>query len=94
MIPGETILSMSPEDQQKVREDPHISEFKVIRYGGGYFIGTLYIYDHCDLCKETLMPYGTQEPNSRETGYFRTREEADAALLVYNKTGHLQRRRQ
>lgn len=78
MMPGETILSGATSQ----REDPRISNFMVLKSGGGYYVGTLYNNDE-----------GWQEPNSRETDYFDTKEEAERALSLFNETGVLPKQR-
>lgn len=52
---------------------PGVSEFQVLRSNAGWYVGTM--------CEEG--------PYSRESGYFKTREEAQSALDVYKKTGML-----
>lgn len=56
-----------------------VSEFKVMQSGAGYYVGTTF-FDPDINC---------QVPNSRETGYFRTYEEAEKALHTFEVTGVL-----
>lgn len=87
MFPGETILSGAKSHEQ----DPHISEFKVLRSAAGYYIGT--IWTACGECaeckKDEWMTKGWSEPNSRETEYFDTEEEATKALGEYRDSGFM-----
>ncbi len=53
-------------------------EMKVCRSGAGYYVGYW-----CD----------TDGPHTRETGYFKTELEAEAALAMYQATGELPRMR-
>ena len=83
MFEGETILSGAPVDE-------HVSEFKVMRSGAGYYIGTMYRY--CGKCDDCIKEWGEDVisvPNTRETGYFATHEEAYEALQHMSGTGHL-----
>ena len=49
------------------------SDLQVMRSGAGWYIGTLFTY--------TNGSYkGFQEPGSRESGYYATEEEAQAAM--------------
>ena len=84
MLPGETILSGGVVDH-------HVSEFQVMGSPGGYYIGTIWTCcGECEECKqEKWMPKGWQEPNSRETDYFDTREEAEKALEAFKKTNEM-----
>ena len=91
MIPGETVRS-----QQAT--DPHNGEFKVMHTGGGYYIGTMFIAcgeKECGVCSEyafggRVLTKGQElDYNSRETDYFKTRDEAEKALEIYKKTGDL-----
>lgn len=74
MMPGETILSGAPKTSL-------VSDFKVMKSGGGYYIGT------------TTSEEGFEEPYTRETGYFATHEEAKVALDTYMTTGYLPKQR-
>jgi hypothetical protein len=78
MIPGETILSGA-------KVDKHISPFQVLR-ANSYYIGTTFTTcdgTDCDEkdCKD--MGAGMEMPNTRETGYFNTRSEAEEALKAF-----------
>lgn len=72
MLPGETILSGAPVDE-------HTSEFMVMKSFAGWYVGTM--YRHKDEHGEW------EEPNSRETEYFATEAEAQAALASF-KSGN------
>lgn len=90
MYSGETVLSGA--DSSK--EDSHISELKVMHSPAGYYIGTEFRY--CGNCSKCIKEGGThvwEEPNSRETDYFKTQEDAQAALDKLNKTGDLPEKR-
>ena len=79
MFPGETILSGAVKDE-------HVSDFTVLRSGAGWYIGTLFIYcgrSECTRC-DGVFPEGYQEPNTRETDYFASEEEAKRALSDYH----------
>lgn len=64
-----------------VSVDENTSEFMVLRSAAGYYVGTMY--------KEE---YGWV-PNSRETGYFATKEEAEEALKSFQITNILPNQR-
>lgn len=91
MMPGETVLSGGEGHDQ----NPHVSEFRVMRSPAGWYIGTVYI--HCDWektgCKECekepWMAVGWTEPNSRETDYFEIESAAMVALEIYKATGDM-----
>lgn len=88
MFPGETVMSGAVKDE-------HVSEFQVLQSGGGWYIGTIYTYcefPSCSRCKGEL-PAGVQEPYSRETDYFDTELEAEAALALFQVEGELPRMR-
>lgn len=95
MIPGETVLS---QQELGMEADPHLSDFRVMHSGGGYYIGT--VFQACGVadCKEcsdyvfgdrVLVKGQELAPGSRETDYFETRKAAEDALEVYKKTGDL-----
>jgi hypothetical protein len=52
---------------------PDVSPFKVMRSNAGYYVGT----------SQNGCPY------TRESGYFRTENEAESALITYETTGIL-----
>lgn len=92
MIPGETILSQK---ELGLPADPHISDFRVMHSGGGWYIGTVYVACGESSCEE-CSGWGPNnkkgqelEPGSRETDYFDSREKAEAALEEYKKSGDL-----
>jgi hypothetical protein len=99
MIPGETVLSQGP----KAETNPHYSEFKVMRShgGAGYYIGTMYLdcgEPNCKECGDYAFgrerKKGTElDYNSRETDYFEKREDAEAALEQFKKSGFLDQAR-
>jgi hypothetical protein len=68
MIPGETVTSGAPGPAQ----NPNIRGPKVMRSAAGFYIG----YGYFD------PEWGFEEPYSRESGYFRTHEDAQKALDV------------
>ncbi len=84
MLRGETILSGG-------KVDDHVSEFMVMSSPGGFYIGTVWTACECEECKKYLdgLPLPYSEPNSRETGYFKTKEEAEKALATYKETDSL-----
>ena len=57
----------------------NISDFKVMRSAAGWYIGTTCIDPE----------FGCEFPNSRETGYFATKEEAEAELRTWKTEGFL-----
>ena len=78
MIPGETILSGA-------KTSKHVSPFQVL-CANSYYIGTTFTTcdgTDCDEqdCKD--MGAGMEMPNTRETGYFNTRSEAEKALKAF-----------
>jgi hypothetical protein len=77
MLAGETVLSGAPSH----KEDPLVSEFKVMHSAAGYFIGTTYMEEYGEV------------PNTRETGYWQSEDDAEAALYKYQKYGELDKRR-
>lgn len=87
---GETVLSRKALGMEI---DKHVSDFRVMSTGAGYFVGTVFKYCGCDSCKEEGMPEGVETPNSRETDYFKTHELAEAALEVFKVTGKLEKQR-
>lgn len=99
MIPGETILSQRA---MGMPEDPHTGEFKVLRSQGSglYYVGTMLVACGDENCRE-CGDYPVKDKkkgseidyNSRETDYFKTREEAERALEEYNKNGVLAKQR-
>ena len=50
------------------------SDLKVMKSAAGYYVGTVYINDD-----------GFVEPGSRESGYFKTREEAEKELEFWKR---------
>lgn len=52
-----------------IEDKGNYSELMVLQSGAGYYIGTIY-----------HNPDGYDEPGSRDSGYYRTREEAEKAL--------------
>ena len=64
MLPGETVASGAP---TKCGDEgcPGANGPQICQSGAGFYIGFM-----CDMCG----------PYSRESGYFRTREDAEAAL--------------
>jgi len=88
---GETVLSRKAFGMEI---DEHVSDFRVMSTGAGYYIGTVFTYcGECDACKKEGMPKGVSTPNSRETDYFKTSELAEAALEVFKVTGKLEKQR-
>ena len=84
MLPGETILSGARSHEQ----DSRISQFKVLRSAAGYFIGTQYTHDGTCCTNDGIhLCTDLVEPNSRETGYWRTKEDAEEALALFHKHG-------
>lgn len=73
MLPGETVLSGA----KSHAEDPNVSPLKVMRSAAGWYVGTTYNGE-----------WG-EEPNSRETEYFKDESTARAVLesLVLSKDG-------
>lgn len=55
----------------------HYSELKVMLSGAGYYLGTEFVHTSGDF-------EGLVEPGSRESGYFKTYEAAEAALKAEN----------
>lgn len=95
MIPGETIQSQK---SMGMPTNPHHGEFKILHTNGGYYIGTMFVAcgeRDCGVCSEyihgdRILTKGQElDYNSRETDYFKTQEEADAALKIYKETGEL-----
>ena len=82
MITGETVLSGASSHEQ----DPLVSEFKVMHSNAGWYVGTTYL-------EEIGEEYQAQVPNTRETGYFATQADAEAALYTYIKYGTLPNQR-
>jgi len=90
-MPGETVLSGAVNDK-------HVSEFQVMQSPAGWYVGTLYTYcgdKNCTRCNddtpaEAPMPKGLQEPNSRETDYFRNEQEAEDSLEGFNADGEME----
>ncbi len=66
MIPGETVASGAPGPEQ----DANVRGPKVMRSAAGFYVG----YGYFD------PEWGWEEPYSRESGYFRTESDAQAAL--------------
>ena len=96
MFPGETILSQKELGQEV---DSHISDFQVMHSGGGWYVGTTYVACGEASCEE-CSGWGTNnvkgrelEPNSRETGYFKTEKEAKEALAGFKESGDLEGKR-
>lgn len=56
-------------------EKGNYTELQVLQSGAGFYVGTLY-----------NNPEGYQEPGSRDSDYFRTREEAELELKVFQET--------
>jgi flavoprotein len=79
--------------------DPHTGPFKVMRSQGSglYYVGTMLLAcgdKGCEDCQEyrpgTVLEKGQElDYNSRETDYFKTKQEADDALKTYNETKKL-----
>jgi hypothetical protein len=92
VLPGETVMD---QERMGLSKDPHVSEFQVMESEGNrlFYIGTLYKHDECEVCKKEGLPPGFEEPNSRETDYFSTKDEAKAALEKYKETGTLDKMR-
>lgn len=53
------------------------SELKILKSAAGYYIGTIF----------TDPDNGFQEPGSRDSDYFRTKEEAEAYLKAIEGSG-------
>lgn len=84
MIPGETILSGGETSNHVV--------WQVMHTGAGYYVGTVFTHcgvKSCTICGKEDMPKGFQEPNSRETGYFKTEKEAQRAFDEYCSSGEM-----
>ncbi len=96
MFPGETILSQK---DLGMPIDKHCGEFKVIRSegSGNYYIGTMMVScgeSDCEDCGYRALPKGEEvDYNSRETGYWDTKEEAEDALKAFKHTGDMPLRR-
>ena len=60
------------------KEKGRYSEMQVLRSAAGYYVGTIY-----------RNPEGYVEPGSRDSGYFRTKEEAQTFLDKVEKTGDI-----
>lgn len=95
MFPGETVLSQKAIGMES---DPHTSDFKVIRSGGGWYIGTMFLACGEGSCKDcqdyafgdrVLVKGQELDYGSRETDYFDTEAEANEALNEYKETGNL-----
>lgn len=56
----------------KEEEKGSYTEMQVLQSGAGYYIGTLY-----------NNPEGWQEPGSRDSDYFQTREQAEKHLKMF-----------
>ncbi len=95
MFPGETVLSQIHEDQNT---DSHVSPFRVMQSGGGWYVGTMFVAcgkTDCKDCQEYV--YGDRvltkgqelDYNSRETDYFESEKEATDALEEFKKSGEL-----
>lgn len=69
MFPGETILSGAPIYNET-------SGFKVMRSAAGWYIGTGYADPDMG---------GAEVPNSRESVYYATAEDAEGALNMWKK---------
>ena len=90
MGPGETVLSGA----ESSKENSHISKLRVMHSSAGYYVGTAYRY--CGNCSKCIKEAGTHvwtEPNSRESGYFKKREDAEKALTTFNETDELPEQR-
>lgn len=104
MFPGETVLSRKALGED-VDKNPHIGPFKVMTSQGSglSYIGTMFLscgVAGCEECDEYNHHGHDQRSkgdevdyNSRETDYFDTKEEAQAALDKYNSTGWLDKER-
>lgn len=68
-LPGETVGTGAPGPDQ----DSNVVGPQVMRSNAGYYIG----YGCID------PEYGWEEPYSRESGYYRTREDAEQDLFHY-----------
>lgn len=51
------------------KDNPHYSDLQVLKSAAGWYIGTIHTDDD-----------GFQEPGSRDSGYYQTKEEAQQAL--------------
>ena len=72
VMPGETIQTgASDKCPDCGREMP----LQVCQSGAGYYIGTM-----CCIDVDTYDDIGHCQPYSRESGYYKTKEEAQAAL--------------
>lgn len=60
------------ENADYIEEKNGYSELKVLQSAAGYYVGTTY----------TDPKYGCEEPGSRDSHYFRTREEAEKYLKL------------
>ena len=96
MFPGETVLSS---EGGAAKRDSHLSEFQVMSSAAGWYVGTVWT-----ACAEESCSWGcakdyswlpaeervkTQEPGTRETGYFPNEVAAQNALETYKTTGEL-----
>lgn len=97
MLLGETVLSGA----ESSKENSHVSEFKVMKSAAGWYVGTEWISCGSTECKEcsfgTQILYGLKGqpifPNSRETDYFNSKEEAEKALNMFLVSGVLDKQR-
>lgn len=60
-------------NQSWIKDPENYSDLKVMNTGAGYYIGTSYTDPEGG---------GFTEPGSRDTGYFKTREEAEEHLAM------------
>lgn len=95
MIPGETVLSQK---SLGMTINKHTGDFKVIRSQGSglYYVGTMLVCCGDKTCAECadysdpIREKGSElDYNSRETDYFKTKQEAESALVVFQDTGVL-----
>jgi len=61
-----------------LEEADSYSELKVMKSPAGYYVGTTYHNSE----------FGFDEPGSRDSGYFRTEEEAAAMLKTFESGDH------
>lgn len=84
MMTGETILSGGAKSE-------HLSPFKVMKSGAGWYVGTTWttcldpscLEPECGMMQQDGKSRRMEQPGTRETGYFATPEEAQDAVPVY-----------
>lgn len=67
------------QSQPYIKDKSNYSELQVLKSAAGYYVGTLF-----------TTPEGWEEPGSRDSGYFKTKDEAGSYLKMVSRAANPQ----